>query len=218
MTFIFYHISYVILFQNIFSTRMANKDAAFVFLIGWACIDYLCLNSVRELYNILKEISSLVVYHPSHDNEPSDHIHIFLSLQSNRVHQKVQIMLRQLDPVLKDHMKNRFEFNDYLKKVNHAIDFNTIEAVVASTFGYDGWISNATHLTENNDKINRIMLQRMSTVHLPLEIDCLSYCANAIMKRLPLNAGNFIPSYFGTTSGNNDQDTVVAPPSSEGIE
>ena len=124
--------------------------------------------------------------------------------------------MRQLDQVLKDHIKSRFDFNDYLKKTNFQIDFNHIEAVVAATYGYEGYVSNAAILNENDDKITKIMIQRMSSIPMALEIDCLSYCANSILKKLHLNAGNHQADYFGKT--NETTEAVMAPPTSEGIE
>ena len=197
---------------------MAEKDAGFLFLFGVSCLTFLQVNSMYELYSFLSQLPILIVYHPTHDEEhEKEHVHAFFPCPMNRTNQKIQLMLRLLDKVLKGVITNRYCWNEHLKKINVLIDFNAIESVISSTFGFEGFQSNAGTLTDSTDKITRLMVDRLADITAPLDQNCLEFCDYETLKRLHLASGNVTPSYFG--EGVNDVQNAfefVSPPSNEG--
>ena len=193
------------------------KDNCWMFVLGASCLAYLSLSSIQELYHVIKTISIVVVFHPSHGEFMENaHLHLFLPTPANRGHAKVQILLRLLDSVLRDHIVCRFKWNEHLKLVNCLIDLDQIESIMAAIFGYEGYETNARELTESYDKVTTLMVQRIGTITVPLDLNCLAFVNESILQRIHTNSGNVAKDHFGKKEEKDDESTSF--PINEGTE
>ena len=186
---------------------MAGKEMMFLFVLGVACLEFLSIKTIHELFHVIKNIPSLVVFHPKHgENDENEHLHVFIAVQANRAHAKIQCLMRQLDSVLRDYIVSRFKFNEHLKKINTKIDLDQLEAIIASIFGYEGFESNAMILSDKADELTKSILERIGNITTPLELNCLAFLEEPLLQKLHIFSGNVKKSFFGINDESSNDD------------